>query len=104
MRAIRASLVGATGYAGGELCALLAGHSGVEIAGLYRGDGCGRIQIDRAGLLPRIRKLGAWLERGFFVGTARQRVLRLLPPYVVPKKALTEFLVTLPQILMETRR
>jgi acetylornithine/N-succinyldiaminopimelate aminotransferase len=101
-------------------------------------------EIERAGLLPRIRKLGSWLERellglkarcpaivdvrgaglmwgiemdreaapvagallerGFVVGTARQRVLRLLPPYVVPRKALAEFLVTLPEILMEKGR
>ena len=32
------------------------------------------------------------LEHGFVVGTAREKVLRLLPPYNVPKKALIEFM------------
>ena len=39
------------------------------------------------------------LEKGFVVGTAREKVLRLLPPYVVPKKALEEFITTLTVIL-----
>lgn len=37
MRRIPVSVAGATGYAGAELCALLAGHPQVEIAGLYSG-------------------------------------------------------------------
>jgi predicted acetylornithine/succinylornithine family transaminase len=32
------------------------------------------------------------LAKGFVVGTAREKVLRLLPPYVTPKKALSEFI------------
>lgn len=36
---IRVAVVGATGYAGGELVAILARHRGVELAGLYSGPG-----------------------------------------------------------------
>jgi predicted acetylornithine/succinylornithine family transaminase len=39
------------------------------------------------------------LERGFVVGTARDNVLRLLPPYITPKKAFSEFVVALGEIL-----
>jgi len=39
------------------------------------------------------------LQRGFVVGTARERVLRLLPPYIVPKQALASFLEELESIL-----
>jgi predicted acetylornithine/succinylornithine family transaminase len=39
------------------------------------------------------------LASGFVVGTAREKVLRLLPPYIVPKKALQEFVKTLEQTL-----
>src|SRR3954470_14661661 len=53
------------------------------------------IELDRpAG--PVAREL---LAKGFVVGTARDRVLRLLPPYIVPKKALTEFISALEQML-----
>ena len=41
----------------------------------------------------------ALLERGFVVGTAGENVLRLLPPYIVPKKALREFAEALDAIL-----
>ena len=43
------------------------------------------------------------LEKGFVVGTARQRVLRLLPPYVVPKAALSGFVNALEETLKETQ-
>lgn len=39
------------------------------------------------------------LERGFVVGTAREKVIRLLPPYIVPKQALKEFLAALSEVL-----
>ncbi len=39
------------------------------------------------------------LAQGFVVGTAREKVLRLLPPYVVPKRALSEFIGALEQVL-----
>ena len=45
----------------------------------------------------------ALLARGFVVGTARERVLRLLPPYVVPKTALRNFVQTLEKILKEEK-
>jgi acetylornithine/succinyldiaminopimelate/putrescine aminotransferase len=55
------------------------------------------IELDRpAG--PVAAKL---LAHGFVVGTAREKVLRLLPPYVVPKRALSEFIVALEQVLNE---
>ncbi|HYR27662.1 MAG TPA: acetylornithine/succinylornithine family transaminase [Thermoanaerobaculia bacterium] len=39
------------------------------------------------------------LAHGFVVGTAREKVIRLLPPYIVPKKALIEFIDKLAVIL-----
>jgi len=53
------------------------------------------IELDRPAA-PVAREL---LQAGFVVGTAREKVLRLLPPYIVPKKALSEFLDTLSVIL-----
>ena len=53
------------------------------------------IELDRpAG--PVAKEL---LAAGFVVGTAREKVLRLLPPYIVPKKALIEFIEKLAVIL-----
>jgi predicted acetylornithine/succinylornithine family transaminase len=46
------------------------------------------IELDRPAS-PVAREL---LAQGFVVGTAREKVLRLLPPYNVPKKALIEFM------------
>ena len=43
------------------------------------------------------------LEKGFVVGTARTNVIRLLPPYVTPKKAFIEFINTLDEILASTQ-
>jgi len=55
------------------------------------------IELDReAG--PVQQKL---LEKGFVVGVSRKTVLRLLPPLVVPKAALAEFLEALDAILKE---
>ena len=55
------------------------------------------IELDReAG--PVARRL---LESGFVVGTARQTVLRLLPPYVVPRAALAAFVRNLERLLKE---
>jgi acetylornithine/N-succinyldiaminopimelate aminotransferase len=42
------------------------------------------------------------LAKGWVVGTARTKVLRLLPPYVVPKAALRGFLDALDETLKET--
>jgi acetylornithine/N-succinyldiaminopimelate aminotransferase len=53
------------------------------------------IELDRLAS-PVAKEL---LARGFVVGTARERVLRLLPPYIVPKKALAEFLAALEAVL-----
>ncbi len=39
------------------------------------------------------------LAKGFVVGTARDRVLRLLPPYITPRKAFKEFIDALGQVL-----
>ncbi len=57
------------------------------------------LELDRPAA-PVAREL---LQHGFVVGTARERVLRLLPPYVVPKKALIEFIETLGVILRAAR-
>jgi acetylornithine/N-succinyldiaminopimelate aminotransferase len=53
------------------------------------------IELDRPAS-PVAREL---LDHGFVVGTAREKVLRLLPPYIVPKKALIEFIDKLGVIL-----
>src|SRR5229473_2792638 len=39
------------------------------------------------------------LNKGFVAGTARDNVIRLLPPYVTPKKAFVEFIEALEQVL-----
>jgi len=57
------------------------------------------IELDReAG--PVARRL---LEKGFVVGTARERVIRLLPPYIVPKTALAQFVRALEEVLREEK-
>ncbi|HEX6640301.1 MAG TPA: acetylornithine/succinylornithine family transaminase [Thermoanaerobaculia bacterium] len=56
------------------------------------------IELDRLAA-PVAREL---LAHGFVVGTAREKVLRLLPPYIVPKKALIEFIDALQQVLSAT--
>jgi acetylornithine/succinyldiaminopimelate/putrescine aminotransferase len=43
------------------------------------------------------------LAKGFVVGTARDNVLRLLPPYVTPKKAFIEFISALEATLGAAR-
>jgi acetylornithine/N-succinyldiaminopimelate aminotransferase len=53
------------------------------------------IELDRPAA-PVAREL---LAQGFVVGTAREKVLRLLPPYIVPKKALIEFIDALGSVL-----
>ncbi len=53
------------------------------------------IEIDR----PAGPIAGELLDRGFIVGTARENVIRLLPPYIVPKKALVELIDALDDIL-----
>ena len=64
----------------------------VRGAGLIRG-----IELDReAGPVQR-----TLLEKGFVVGTARKTVIRLLPPYVIPRAALSAFLTALEETLKE---
>jgi acetylornithine/N-succinyldiaminopimelate aminotransferase len=78
---------------GAEAAALMARHASivdVRGAGLMWG-----IELDR----PAAPIAATLLEQGFVVGTARERVLRLLPPYIVPKKALQAFLQTLDAVL-----
>ncbi len=42
------------------------------------------------------------LQKGFIVGTSRSNVLRLLPPFVIPRPALKAFLAALAEVLAET--
>jgi acetylornithine and succinylornithine aminotransferases len=44
------------------------------------------------------------LAKGFVVGSARENVIRLLPPYVTPKKAFVEFVEALEQVLVKLER
>jgi len=53
------------------------------------------IELDR----PASAVARELLEKGFVVGTARDTVIRLLPPYVTPKKAFVEFINALEQVL-----
>ena len=53
------------------------------------------IELDRAAA-PVQKEL---LAKGFVVGTARTNVIRLLPPYVTPKKAFIEFINALDEVL-----
>ena len=53
------------------------------------------IELDRPAS-PIAKEL---LEKGFVVGTARENVIRLLPPYVTPKKAFVEFITALERTL-----
>jgi predicted acetylornithine/succinylornithine family transaminase len=55
------------------------------------------IELDRAAA-PVASRL---LSRGFVVGTARERVIRLLPPYIVPMGALTAFVRAFEDVLSE---
>ncbi|HYH09923.1 MAG TPA: acetylornithine/succinylornithine family transaminase [Thermoanaerobaculia bacterium] len=57
------------------------------------------IELDRPAS-PVAREL---LAHGFVVGTAREKVLRLLPPYITPKKAFIEFLDALATVLGATK-
>jgi acetylornithine/N-succinyldiaminopimelate aminotransferase len=57
------------------------------------------IELDRPAS-PVAREL---LSHGFVLGTAREKVLRLLPPYITPKKALSEFIEALAVILREAQ-
>lgn len=43
--------------------------------------------------------VAALLDKGFVVGSARDNVIRLLPPYITPKKAFVEFIDALEQVL-----
>ncbi|HKB79370.1 MAG TPA: aspartate aminotransferase family protein [Thermoanaerobaculia bacterium] len=53
------------------------------------------IELDR----PAKDVARALLENGFIVGTARDNVIRLLPPYIVPRKALRQFVQTFERLL-----
>ena len=53
------------------------------------------IELDR----PAKEIASQLLAKGFVVGTARENVLRLLPPYITPKKAFVEFLTALEEQL-----
>jgi acetylornithine/N-succinyldiaminopimelate aminotransferase len=75
---------------GAELAKLTDGVVDVRGSGLMWG-----IELDRPAA-PVAREL---LAHGFVVGTARDKVLRLLPPYIVPKKALAEFIGALGLVL-----
>jgi predicted acetylornithine/succinylornithine family transaminase len=53
------------------------------------------IELDR----PAKDIARALMAKGFVVGTARENVIRLLPPYITPKKAFIEFISALEQAL-----
>jgi acetylornithine/N-succinyldiaminopimelate aminotransferase len=83
---------------GALLTALLSGlhaeHGVVEVRGrgLIQG-----IELDRPAA-PVAKRL---LEHGFVVGTAREKVIRLLPPYVIPERAIRELVANLDIVLKE---
>jgi len=53
------------------------------------------IELDR----PAKEIAAPLLAKGFVVGTARDNVIRLLPPYVTPKRAFVEFVAALQELL-----
>jgi len=77
-----------------ELAKLKEGVVEIRGSGLMWG-----IELDRPAS-PVAREL---LQMGFVVGTAREKVIRLLPPYIVPKKALSEFVDALAHVLTVTK-
>ena len=60
-RVVRAAIVGASGYAGGELIRLLAGHPSVEIASVHARERGG---VAVAGELPHLAPLGLTFSDG----------------------------------------
>jgi acetylornithine/N-succinyldiaminopimelate aminotransferase len=78
-----------------ELAKVTTGIVEIRGSGLMWG-----IELDRPAA-PVAREL---LAQGFVVGTAREKVLRLLPPYIVPKKALAEFINALENTLAIARK
>jgi len=56
------------------------------------------IELDR----PAKEIAAPLLAKGFVVGTARDNVIRLLPPYVTPKRAFVEFVAALQELLPVT--
>ena len=81
---------------GSELAGLASRSSSIaEIRG--RGLMWGiELKVDAA---PVAAKL---LEKGFIVGTARNNVIRIVPPFIIPRSALTGFIKTFEKILKET--
>lgn len=80
-------------WLGGELGALksrVPAIADVRGAGMMWG-----IELDRPAA-PVAKEL---LAKGFVVGTAREKVIRLLPPYVTPKKAFVELISALEPVL-----
>lgn len=57
------------------------------------------VELDR----PAKEVAAELLAKGFVVGTARDNVIRLLPPYVTPKKAFVEFLAALEAIVSSAK-
>ena len=55
------------------------------------------IELDR----PAKEIATALMAKGFVVGTARDNVIRLLPPYITPKKAFVDFVAVLEEVLVE---
>ena len=53
------------------------------------------IELDR----PAKEIAAALMAKGFVVGTARDNVIRLLPPYITPKRAFVEFISALESAL-----
>jgi len=81
------------GWFGKKLRKLAAKHAAivdVRGSGLMWG-----IELDRKAS-PVAKAL---LDEGFIVGTARDNVIRLLPPYIVPKRALAKFVKALDAVL-----
>ena len=79
---------------GAELRALQAQSNGAIVD--VRGSGMmWGIELDR----PASPVVSDLLALGFVVGSAREKVVRLLPPYIVPRQALAEFVAALAQVI-----
>ncbi len=104
MAKIRAVIVGATGYSGAELCALLLRHPGAEIVGLFGSSRRDENAAAMGDLHPRLR--GMRLPDGGLVRAAELGAIAALQPDAVflctPHEASVELAPELLRVLPES--
>jgi N-acetyl-gamma-glutamyl-phosphate reductase len=94
----RVSIVGATGYAGGELAAILASHAGADWAGIF--SGAGGVGADFGSLHPRLAGKSGPPIRPFAVealAAGNPQFVFLAVPHEVSAEVVPEILSRLPE-------